>query len=87
MTAYRVTRLDMDVEARSLGRQAAITRRSGGHSVAAALGGPGSTAGYRFIFTLGVEPSRLPANCLAVLQNAVAHGVRVRAVNIMAFDY
>ncbi len=86
VTAYRVTRLDMDVEARSLGRQAAITRRS----EAIRLLQRWAARKHRrvqVIFTLGVEPSGLPANCLAVLQNAVAHGVRVRAVNIMAFDY
>ncbi|MGI8451560.1 MAG: hypothetical protein ACR2MP_31125, partial [Streptosporangiaceae bacterium] len=40
----------------------------------------------RITFTLGVEPWGLPANCLAILKSAIAHGVRF-TVNIMAFDY
>ncbi len=86
VTTYGVTRLDMDVEARSLGRHAAITRRS---EAIRLLQRWAARTHHRvqIIFTLGVEPAGLPANCLAVLSNAVAHGVRVSAVNIMAFDY
>jgi hypothetical protein len=86
VTTYRVTRLDMDVEARSLNRPAAITRRS----EAIRLLQEWAARTHRtvqVVFTLGVEPSGLPGNCLAVLRNAVAHGVRVTAVNLMAFDY
>lgn len=86
VTSYGVTRLDMDVEARSLSRPAAITRRS----EAIRLLQEWAARTHRrvqIIFTLGVEPSGLPGNCLAVLKNAVAHGVRVTAVNLMAFDY
>ena len=85
VTTYGVTRLDMDVEANSLGNQAGIARRS------AALRLLQDWAArthhqVRITFTLGVEPWGLPANCLAILKSAVAHGVRF-AVNIMAFDY
>jgi hypothetical protein len=86
VTTYGVTRLDMDVEARSLNRPAAITRRS----EAIRLLQEWAARTHRtvqVIFTLGVEPSGLPGNCLAVLKNAVAHGVAVTAVNLMAFDY
>ena len=86
VTTYGVTRLDMDVEARSLNRPAAITRRS----EAIRLLQEWAARTHRtvqIVFTLGVEPSGLPSNCLAVLRNAVAHGVRVTAVNLMAFDY
>jgi hypothetical protein len=86
VTTYGVTRLDMDVEARSLGRPAAITRRS----EAIRLLQEWAARTHRtvqIIFTLGVEPAGLPGNCLVVLRNAVAHGVRVTAVNLMAFDY
>jgi hypothetical protein len=86
VTAYGVTRLDMDVEARSLGRTAAITRRSRAIRLLQRWAAR-TQHRVQIIFTLGVEPSGLPANCLAVLRNAVAHGVRVGAVNIMAFDY
>jgi Glycosyl hydrolases family 18 len=85
ITTYGVTRLDMDVEANSLGNPAGIARRS------AALRLLQDWAArthhrVRITFTLGVEPWGLPANCLAVLKSAAADGVRF-AVNIMAFDY
>ena len=85
VTTYGVTRLDMDVEANSLNKPAGIARRS------AALRLLQDWAArthhrVRITFTLGVEPWGLPANCLAVLKSAVAHGVRF-TVNIMAFDY
>ena len=85
VTAYGVTRLDLDVEANSLNKPAGIARRS------AALRLLQDWAArthhrVRITFTLGVEPWGLPANCLAVLKSAVAHGVRF-TVNIMAFDY
>jgi hypothetical protein len=85
VTAYGVTRLDMDVEARSLDNKAGIARRS---EALRLLQGWAARTHHRvrIIFTLGVEPWGLPANCLAVLKSAVAHGVRF-AVNIMAFDY
>jgi Glycosyl hydrolases family 18 len=85
VTTYRVTRLDMDVEARSLDNTAGIARRS---QALRLLQGWAARTHHRLqiIFTLGVEPWGLPANCLAVLKSAVAHGVRF-TVNIMAFDY
>jgi len=85
VTTYHVTRLDMDVEANSLNNTAGIARRS---QALRLLQGWAARTHHRLqiIFTLGVEPWGLPANCLAVLQSAVAHGVRF-TVNIMAFDY
>lgn len=85
VTTYGVTRLDMDVEARSLGNKAGIARRSAALQL---LQGWAARAHRRvqIIFTLGVEPWGLPADCLAVLKSAAAHGVRF-TVNIMAFDY
>jgi hypothetical protein len=85
VTSYRVTRLDMDVEARSLANRGGIARRSAAlrqlQDWAARTHHP-----LHITFTLGVEPWGLPRNCLAILQSAVAHGVRF-TVNIMAFDY
>jgi len=85
VTTYGVTRLDMDVEANSLNNQAGIARRS---QALRLLQGWAARTHHRLriIFTLGVEPWGLPADCLAVLKSAVAHGVRF-TVNIMAFDY
>jgi hypothetical protein len=59
VTPYRVTRLDMEVEARSLDRRAAITRRSD----AIRLLRDWAARTHRtvqVIFTLGVESSGLP---------------------------
>jgi len=85
VTTYHVTRLDMDVEARSLADQAGIARRS---QALRLLQQWAARTHHRLqiIFTLGVEPWGLPANCFAVLKSAAAHGVRF-TVNIMAFDY
>jgi hypothetical protein len=85
VTTYGVTRLDMDVEANSLGNKAGIARRS----AALRLLQDWAARTHRHVritFTLGVEPWGLPATCLAILKSAVAHGVRF-SVNIMAFDY
>jgi Glycosyl hydrolases family 18 len=86
VTTYGVTRLDMDVEDNSLNKPAGIARRS----AAIALLQQWAARQHRqvqIVFTLGVEPGGLPANCLAVLKSAIAHHVRIDAVNIMAFDY
>jgi Glycosyl hydrolases family 18 len=85
VTTYGVTRLDMDVEARSLGNKAGIARRS----EALALLQQWAARTHRtvqIVFTIGVEPWGLPGNCFAVIKSAAAHGVRF-TVNIMAFDY
>ena len=85
VTTYGVTWLDMDVEANSLSNKAGIERRS--EALRLLQGWAARThRRLRITFTIGVEPWGLPADCLAVLRSAVAHGVRF-TVNIMAFDY
>jgi hypothetical protein len=85
VTTYHVTRLDMDVEARSLGNKAGIARRSEAIKMLQVWAAKTHRT-VQIVFTIGVEPWGLPANCLNVLKSAVAHGVRF-TVNIMAFDY
>ena len=86
ITTYNVTRLDMDVEGRSLTRTAGIDRRNKALKIvegwAAAHGRP-----LQISYTLPTSPSGLDASGLAVLQNAIANGTRVDVVNIMTFDY
>ncbi|MDP9242696.1 MAG: chitinase [Actinomycetota bacterium] len=86
ITTYNVTRLDMDVEGRSLTRSAGIDRRNKALKIvedwAAAHGRP-----LQISYTLPTSPSGLEPSGLAVLQNAVANGTRVNLVNIMTFDY
>jgi hypothetical protein len=86
ITTYDVSRLDMDVEARSLTRSAGIDRRNKALKLvedwAAANGRP-----FQVSYTLPTTPNGLEPLGLAVLQNAVANGTRVDVVNIMTFDY
>jgi hypothetical protein len=86
VTTYGVTRLDMDVEAKSQNNLAGIARRS----AAIALLQHWAARHHRQVqidFTLGVEPGGLAADCLHVLRSALAAGVKITTVNIMAFDY
>ena len=86
ITTYNVTRLDMDIEGRSLGRTDGIDRRNKALKItedwAASQGRP-----LQVQFTLPTSPSGLESSGLAVLQNAIANGTRVDVVNIMTFDY
>jgi hypothetical protein len=81
-----VTRLDMDVEAKSLDNTAGIDRRN--HAIAltqawaAANGIP-----LQIQYTLPVEQYGLDANGEAVLQSAARNHAVVGSVNIMVFDY
>jgi hypothetical protein len=81
-----VTRLDMDVEAKSLNNTAGINRRNEAIALteqwAAANGIP-----LQIQYTIPVEQYGLDPNGEAVLQNAVADGASVTSVNIMVFDY
>ena len=86
ITTYGVTRLDMDVEAKSLNNTAGIDRRNKAIAMteqwAATNGIP-----LQIQYTLPVEPSGLESNGEAVLQNAVKDGAAIASVNIMVFDY
>jgi hypothetical protein len=88
ITTLGVTRLDMDVEAKSLNNTAGIDRRN----KAIALTEQWASAQFPPIplqvqYTLPVEQYGLDPNGEAVLQNAVANGVVPTSVNIMVFDY
>jgi hypothetical protein len=86
ITTYNVTRLDMDIEGRSLTRTDGIDRRNKAIKL---LQDWATSQGrtVQIVYTLPTTPSGLEASGLAVLQNAVANGVRVDVVNIMTFDY
>jgi hypothetical protein len=86
ITTYDVTRLDMDIEGRSLNRPEGIDRRN----KAIKLLQDWATSQNRTLqiqYTLPTSRSGLVASGLAVLQNAIANGVRVDIVNPMVFDY
>jgi glycosyl hydrolase family 18 (putative chitinase) len=86
ITRYGVTRLDMDVEGRSLGRTDGIDRRNKALKLvedwAAAQKRP-----FQVSYTLPTSATGLEPSGVAILQNAVSNGTRVEVVNIMAFDY
>jgi hypothetical protein len=86
ITTYDVSRLDMDVEGRSLTNTAGIDRRNKAIKIvegwAAAQGRP-----LTIQYTLPVLPSGLDSGGQAVMNNAVANGTRVDSVDIMVFDY
>jgi hypothetical protein len=86
VTTLGVTRLDMDVEDRSLGNTAGIDRRNEALArVERWAKAHGRT--LQVEYTLPTTPDGLEPDGLAVLQSAVAHHTRVDVVNIMTFDY
>jgi hypothetical protein len=86
VTRYNVSRLDMDIEGRSLTKTAGIDRRNKAIALlqawAVANGRP-----LTISYTLPTTASGLAASGLAVLQNARANGVRIDVVQPMVFDY
>jgi hypothetical protein len=86
ITTLGVTRLDMDVEAKSLNNTAGIDRRNKAIAMteawAASQGIP-----LQIQYTVPVEQYGLDPNGEAVLQNAVSNGAAVTSVDIMVFDY
>ncbi len=86
ITAYGVTRLDMDVEDRSLRNSAGIDRRN----EALALVERWARRHHRPLeisYTLPSTPAGLVGSGVKVLQSAIAHHTRVDVVDIMTFDY
>ena len=83
---YGVTRLDMDVESRSLDNTAGIDRRNKAIALTEQWAAANNIP-LQIQYTLPVEPYGLDPNGMAVLQNAVTNGARVDSVNIMVFDY
>jgi hypothetical protein len=86
ITTYNVSRLDMDVEGRSLTRSDGIDRRNR----AIKLVEDWANANLRPLqisYTLPTTPAGLEASGMAVLQDAMTTGARVDVVNIMTFDY
>ena len=86
VTTYDVTRIDMDIEGRSLTKADGIDRRNKAIKLLqdwAAVHQPALTISY----TLPTGRNGLESSGLAVLQNAVSNGVRIDIVQPMVFDY
>ena len=86
ITTLGVTRLDMDVEAKSLNNTAGIDRRNKAIALTEQWAAANSIP-LQIQYTIPVEQYGLDPNGEAVLQNAVANGATVTSVNIMVFDY
>jgi type IV secretory pathway protease TraF len=86
ITTLGVTRLDMDVEAKSLNNTAGIDRRNKAIAITQAWAASQGIS-LQIQYTIPVEQYGLDPNGEAVLSNAVADGAAVTSVNIMVFDY
>ncbi|NUU23938.1 MAG: hypothetical protein HOV68_20910, partial [Streptomycetaceae bacterium] len=83
---YQVTRIDLDVEGRSLGRPDIVERRN----QALVLLRDGMVRDGRALevtYTLPVLPTGLGEDATALLRDAAARGVGVDTVNLLAMDY
>jgi hypothetical protein len=82
VTKYGITRIDMDIEGRSLTRTDGIDRRNKAIALLNTR-----MPNVKVSYTLPTSRTGLEASGLAVLQNAVTNGVRIDFVNPMVFDY
>jgi hypothetical protein len=86
ITTYNVSRIDLDIEDKSLSNTAGINRRNQAvaqvESWAAA-----NNRSIQFSYTMPSTPSGLSSQGTTVLQNAKADGAAVSVVNMMTFDY
>uniref|UniRef100_UPI000ADE36B1 chitinase n=1 Tax=Streptomyces griseoruber TaxID=1943 RepID=UPI000ADE36B1 len=80
--AYRLTKVDFDVEGGALPNTAANTRRA---QAIAKL--QRQHPGLDVSFTLPVMPEGLTQDGVTLLSDAKANGVKVDTVNVMAMDY
>ncbi|MBO4258079.1 chitinase, partial [Streptomyces griseorubiginosus] len=80
--AYKLTKVDFDVEGGALPNATANTNRA---KAIARL--EAQHPGLDVSFTLPVMPEGLTQDGVNLLSNAKANGVRIAAVNIMAMDY
>lgn len=86
ITTYDVSRLDMDVEGRSLTNTAGIDRRN----QAIAMTEAWAKAHNRLLqvsYTIPTSASGLESTGVAIMKSAAANGAVINTINIMAFDY
>jgi glycosyl hydrolase family 18 (putative chitinase) len=82
ISTYGVSRLDMDIEGRSLTKADGIDRRNKALEIVQAR-----FPNLQVSYTLPTSASGLEPSGVAVLRNAIDNGTRVDVVNIMTFDY
>jgi chitinase len=86
VTTYNVTRLDLDVEDRSLTDKPGIDRRNRAIAMVEAWAA-GVQRIVQFVYTIPTNVAGLDPTAVHVLRNAVLHDARIDIVNIMTFDY
>jgi hypothetical protein len=79
---YQVRMLDFDIESSAIKDPVSIDRRN---QVLANL--QAANPGLLISYTLGVLPTGLVPEGIALLKNSVSHGVKIGNVNIMTMDY
>jgi hypothetical protein len=82
ISAYDITGIDFDIEGAAQDDTAANSRRD---QALASL--EARDSGLQVSFTLPVLPTGLTADGMNVLTGAIAAGVQISAVNVMAMDY
>jgi len=79
---YKLTVLDLDIEGTAIKDSASVDRRN-----AALAAIQTANPGVQVSYTLPVNPSGLAPSGVALLNNAMSHGVKVTVVNLMTMDY
>jgi hypothetical protein len=86
ITKYDVSRLDMDIEGKSLRNRRGIDRRNKALRLVQQWAA-GQRRALQISYTLPTSVFGLTRRALNVLRNATANGTRIDVVNLMAFDY
>ncbi|MGO9451156.1 MAG: chitinase [Candidatus Binataceae bacterium] len=82
VTQYNLKRVDFDVEGAAVADSASISRRNQALALLQA-----AHPGLQVSYTLPVLPTGLTSDGVNVIADAIAKGVTVTAVNVMAMDY
>lgn len=82
ITQYALKRIDFDIEGGALGNTSANAMRD---TAIAAL--QKANPGLAVTFTLPALPNGITSQGVSLLQDAVAKGVNIQAVNVMAMDF
>jgi chitinase len=82
ITQYGLKRIDFDVEGGAISNTSATSMRD---TVIAAL--QAANPGLQVSFTLPALPNGLTSQGVALLQDAIAKGVNISTVNVMAMDF
>ncbi|MGW4891864.1 carbohydrate binding domain-containing protein [Kitasatospora sp. NPDC004240] len=86
ITTYDISRIDLDIEGKSLDNQAGIDRRNKAIKLVQDWGAANGRT-IQFSYTLPTTTTGLASSGLNLLRNAVSNNARVDVVNIMTFDY